>query len=37
MIGVLLICTILLIAIFGGYGWTKLAYWDWLAERDASD
>ena len=29
----LLIFSLLLVVIFGGYAWTKLAYWDWLRER----
>lgn len=33
----LLAISLLLIVIFGGYGWTKLQLWDWQRERDGED
>ena len=36
MITDLLIVSALLIVIFGGLGYVKLMYWEWLEERDAS-
>lgn len=29
----LIVISVLLVVIFGGLGWTKLAYWEWLKER----
>lgn len=30
----LIVISVLLAVIFGGLGWTKLMYWDWLRGRD---
>ena len=29
----LIVISVLLVIIFGGYGWTKLMYWDWVRDR----
>ena len=30
----LIVTSVLLLIVFGGIGWTKLAYWEWLRDRD---
>ena len=30
----LLICSFLLVVIFGGVGWVKLMLWEWQADRE---